>query len=112
MLEPRKRTALDGKVWWCVFDTDKMEWSTILFDKYKLKRDCQYAIDRWNIRKEELKAMNFGSHEIKVILENGESFYTKVSGTKADIEKYYVGSVFNVGVVNDDMQKCVRVEFL
>ena len=51
-------------------------------------------------------------HEIKVILENGESFYTKVSGTKEDIEKYYVGSVFNVGVVNDDMQKCVRVEFL
>ena len=111
MLEPRKRTALDGKVWWCVFDTDKMEWSTILFGKYNLKRDCQYAIDRWNIRKEELKAMNC-QHEIKVVLENGESFYTKVSGTKEDIEKYYVGSVFNVGVVNDDMQKCVRVEFL
>lgn len=55
MLEPRKRTALDGKVWWCVFDTDKMEWSTILFGRYKLKRDCKYAIDRWNIRKEELK---------------------------------------------------------
>ena len=52
------------------------------------------------------------SHEIKVILENGESFFSKVSGTKEDIEKYYVGSVFNVGVVNDDMQKCVRVEFL
>ena len=55
MLEPRKRTALDGKVWWCVFDTNKMEYNTILFGKYKLKRDCQYAIDRWNIRKEELK---------------------------------------------------------
>lgn len=52
------------------------------------------------------------NHEIKVILENGESFCTKVSGTKSDIEKYYVGSVFNVGVINDDMQKCVSVEFL
>lgn len=55
MLEPRKRTALDGKVWWCVFDTEKMKYNTTLFGKYKLKRDCQYAIDRWNIRKEELK---------------------------------------------------------
>ena len=33
MLEPRKRTAIDGKVWWCVFDTDKMEYNTILFGK-------------------------------------------------------------------------------
>ena len=51
-------------------------------------------------------------HEIKVILENGDFFYTKVSGTKEDIEKYYIGSVFNVGIVVDNMQKCVKVEFL
>lgn len=55
MYEPRKRTAIDGKVWWCVFDTEKMQYNTILFGRYKLKRDCQYAIDRWEIRKEELK---------------------------------------------------------
>lgn len=48
MLIPRKRTALDGKDWWCVFDTNSMKWSTlIVFGKYKLKRDCQYAIDRY-----------------------------------------------------------------
>jgi hypothetical protein len=51
-------------------------------------------------------------HEIKVVLENGDSFYTKVNGTKADIEKYYVGTIFNVGTINDDMQRCVGVEFL
>lgn len=51
-------------------------------------------------------------HEIKVVLENGDSFCTKVNGTKADIEKYYVGMIFNVGVVDDDMQRCVSVEFL
>ena len=46
MLEARKRTALDGKVWWCVFDTDTWKWSTIvLFGRYKTKRDCQIAID-------------------------------------------------------------------
>ena len=49
MLEPRKRTALDGKTWWCVFDADTMKWSTIAyFGKYKLKRDCQLAIDKYN----------------------------------------------------------------
>ena len=56
MLEARKRTGLDGKFWWCVFDTDKMQWSTlIVFDKYRLKRDCQYAIDRYNNFKERFK---------------------------------------------------------
>ena len=44
-----KRTALDGKVWWCVWDTAENKWSTIiLFGKYKLKRDCQYAIEKYN----------------------------------------------------------------
>ena len=47
--EPRKRTALDGKEWWCVFNLSTMKWSTItLFTKYKTKNACQEAIDRWN----------------------------------------------------------------
>lgn len=46
MLEPRKRTALDGKVWWCVFDTNKNDWSTLIcFGKYKTKRECQMRIN-------------------------------------------------------------------
>ena len=53
MFEPRKRTTLDGKSWWCVFDTDKMEYN-MNFGKHKLKRDCQYAIDRWMIRRVEI----------------------------------------------------------
>ena len=49
MLEARQRTALDGKIWWCVFDTDSMKWSTMtIFTKYKTKRACQEAIDKWN----------------------------------------------------------------
>ena len=43
---PMKRTALDGKVWWCVWDSLNKKWSSyICFGKYKLKRDCQFAID-------------------------------------------------------------------
>ena len=45
MLKPRKRTALDGKVWWCVFNTDTMKWSSLTcFGKYRTKKDCQLAI--------------------------------------------------------------------
>ena len=59
MLEARKRTAIDGKIWWCVFDTNKMAWSTlIVFDKYKLKRECQFAINCYNNFKERYKATN------------------------------------------------------
>lgn len=59
MLEPRKRTAIDGKIWWCVFDTEKMKWSTlIVFDKYKLKRECRYAINSYNAFKEQYKLTN------------------------------------------------------
>lgn len=48
MLEPRKRTALDGKEWWCVYDTETNKWSTLhLFGKYKTKKDCQYQIDSY-----------------------------------------------------------------
>lgn len=43
--EPRKRTALDGKSWWCVFDTENLKWSTLTcHGKYKTKKDCAYAI--------------------------------------------------------------------
>ena len=45
--EPRKRTALDGKMWWCVYDTYNKQWSTLLcHGKYKTKKECQYAIDK------------------------------------------------------------------
>ena len=47
MYEPRKRTALDGKTWWCAFNVLTGKWSTLLcHGKYKTKRDCQYAIDK------------------------------------------------------------------
>ena len=46
MLVPRQRTAIDGKTWWCVFDTSTMKYSILTcFGRYKLKKDCQFAID-------------------------------------------------------------------
>lgn len=47
-LEPRQRTAVDGKTWWVVYDTVARKYLDTLmyFGKYKTKKDCQYAIDR------------------------------------------------------------------
>ena len=47
-LIPKKRTAVDGKTWWCPYDTIKDEWSTIIyFGKYKTKKACQRDIEYW-----------------------------------------------------------------
>ncbi len=42
---PRKRTALDGKAWWCIWDEKSGNWSTyILHGKYRTKKLALYAI--------------------------------------------------------------------
>lgn len=38
-----KRTAIDGRVWWCVFDTQRGDWSKAL-GRHKLKREADTAI--------------------------------------------------------------------
>lgn len=46
---PEKRTAIDGKQWWCVYDTQRHCWSTYLcHGKYKTRKACQLAIDYAN----------------------------------------------------------------
>lgn len=43
---PLKRTALDGIVWWCVFDRKNGRHSTLTcHGRYKTKKDCLWKID-------------------------------------------------------------------
>ena len=46
----------------------------------------------------------------KVIFDNGDSLITKLNGNIEDARRYYLGNTFNLGIVNDDMHKCVSVE--
>lgn len=47
---PTKRTALDGRVWWVVFDNLRKCYSTfICHGKYATKRAAQIAIDFYNV---------------------------------------------------------------
>ena len=43
---PQKRIALDGKIWWCVYDMKRKSFSTYTcHGKYTTKTNCQLAID-------------------------------------------------------------------
>lgn len=43
----KKRTALDGLEWYCIWDNLENHWSTYVFHgKYKRKRDARYALDK------------------------------------------------------------------
>ena len=46
---PKKRTAIDGTVWWVPFDTLRKEYSSFLcHGRYKTMIDCQRDIDHFN----------------------------------------------------------------
>lgn len=50
---------------------------------------------------------------VKVTFENGDSFETDFNAevSREEIKKYYLGKYFNLGSVDDNMQKCINVEF-
>lgn len=48
----------------------------------------------------------------RIGFENGDSFETGFNGTLKEAKGYYLGRVFNLGVVDDDMQRCNSVEQL
>lgn len=50
--------------------------------------------------------------EVKVIYENDDEIYTRMNATFEDAQDYYLNKVFNLGSVNDDMQRCVDVVLL
>lgn len=54
-LEPRQRTAVDGVTWWVPFDTTTGKYVTTLMrlgHKFKTKKACQQAIDRFKVTSE------------------------------------------------------------
>lgn len=49
---------------------------------------------------------------VKVYLENGDSFVTKMNGTPEDARRYYDGATLNMGTDKDDLQKVAKIEIL
>lgn len=48
----------------------------------------------------------------KAIFKNGDTITTSINGSDKDIINYYVGKVFNIGSVTDNLVKCVDVVIL
>lgn len=46
----------------------------------------------------------------KITFANGNSFNTGFNGNIHEARAYYLGNLFNLGSVEDDVQKCVSVE--
>jgi hypothetical protein len=42
---PRKRTALDGLVWWCIYSEQRKQFITGA--RFKTKKRCKQAIDNF-----------------------------------------------------------------
>lgn len=56
---------------------------------------------------------NIERHNVKVTYSNNDTITTAINGTIEEIENYYrVGSIFNIGTVEDDLQKVVKLEFV
>jgi len=50
---------------------------------------------------------------VKVSFADGDTITTRINGTEQEIRDWYaVGSVFNLGSVDDNMQRVTGIEFL
>lgn len=49
---------------------------------------------------------------VKVFFEDSDYLTTRFNGTEKEINEYYVGKVFNLGVAEDRVVRAIGVEFL
>jgi hypothetical protein len=49
---------------------------------------------------------------VKCRFADGNSIDTRFRGTPEEAQKYYAGKVFNLGIAEDDMQKCIDIEIM
>lgn len=43
---------------------------------------------------------------VKVVFDTGDHFYSRLNCTFEEARSYYLGNVFNLGTVYDNMQTC------
>ncbi|WP_180953868.1 hypothetical protein [Bacillus sp. M6-12] len=49
---------------------------------------------------------------VKCYYENGDTITTGINATFEQAEDYFVGKVFNIGSVEDNMQTCTKIELV
>jgi hypothetical protein len=48
--------------------------------------------------------------DVKCTYENGDTTTTGINATLTEARQYFEGNYFNLGVEDDNMQKCIKVE--
>lgn len=51
-------------------------------------------------------------YDVKVYLENNDTFTTSINACKLRVFDYYMGKIFNVGTVEDNLQRVTWVEII
>lgn len=51
-------------------------------------------------------------YDVKVYLENDDTFITSINACKQHVFEYYMGKTFNMGMVEDDLQRVTWVEII
>ncbi len=49
-------------------------------------------------------------HKYKIVLSDGDYFYTRFNGTLDEAKLYFLGHVLNMGTERDHLVLCVSVE--
>jgi hypothetical protein len=50
--------------------------------------------------------------KVKCTYQDGNTVTTDINGILSDAANYFIGNYFNIGHIEDNVQKCVRVEQL
>ena len=78
--------------------SDEMVWATIQTELYPLK--------------EKVIVTHEPCYEVKVYLENNDTFTTSINACKQHVFDYYIGKTFNMGMVEDVLQRVAWVEIV
>jgi ribosomal protein L21E len=49
---------------------------------------------------------------VKCTYENGDQITTRINTTFEEAKRYFLGKTFNIGTIEDNLQKCVKVEMV
>lgn len=70
------------------------------------------GLERYYPLKEKAIMTHEPCYDVKVYLENDDTFITSINACKQHVFEYYMGKTFNMGVVEDDLQRVTWVEII
>lgn len=76
------------------------------------KKYHRCGLERRYLLKEKAIMIHVPCYDVKVYLENDDTFITSINACKQHVFDYYMGKTFNMGTVEDDLQRVTWVEII